>query len=41
MRVHTDTKSGRGQAKILAALRALNNTNPSFQNPGSATVRVF
>ena len=31
------TKSGRGQAKFFAALCAPNNTNPPFQNPGSAT----
>ena len=34
---HSFTKSGRGQAKIFATLCAPNNTNPPFQNPGSAT----
>ena len=32
------TKSGRGQAKIFAALCAPNNMNPPFKNPGSTTV---
>ena len=35
------TKSGRGQAKFFAALRAPNNTNHPFQNPGSATVTTY
>jgi len=34
---HSFTKSGHGQAKILAALCTPNNTNPPFQNPGSTT----
>jgi len=34
---HSFTKIGRGQAKIFATLRAQNNTNPPFQNPGSTT----
>jgi len=34
------TKSGRGQAKNFAAL-STPNTNPPFQNPGSATVQVI
>jgi len=31
----------RGQAKIFAALRAQNNTNPPFQNPGSTTGMLY
>ena len=31
------TKSGCGQAKSFATLRAPNNTSPPFQNPGSTT----